>query len=116
MSKGLQYSGHSYPHWLKKVTISSGFPQKASSPRLMMAILLNTWRAHTHTHVTGELMRSHTHTQVDYHKHQRRNRVCVCFPSGEKQKPTLKSSERGWWMVTMTILFLLASSASSTTI
>lgn len=29
---------------------------------------------------------------------------------------TLKSSERGWWMVTMTIRFLLASSVSSTTI
>lgn len=43
MSKGLQYSGHSYPHWPKKVTISSGSPQKTSSPRLMMAILLNTW-------------------------------------------------------------------------
>lgn len=43
MSKGLQYSGHSYPHPLKKSTISPGCPQKTNSPRLIIAIRLKTW-------------------------------------------------------------------------
>lgn len=124
MSKGLQYSGHSYPHWLKKSTISSGCPQNTNSPRLMMAILLNNWGTNTHpqfnfyqqipinwTTLSSVLVEKKIVTFKEI--------SVICHFLSFLQfisKHTLKSSERGWWMVTMTIRFLLASSASSTTI